>query len=230
MILAYDNLLKNATISATSEDSNYPLENLFHAWKRRVYKTVDGVTTTTITVNFLTDQVIHSFFIHYHNATAIEVRFYDGSDVLLDTWAITNDRAHGNVTAYKAEIEITAPVTVYVGNIFIGPSLEFEKDADQDLPLRRTDVATFSSDYQVAGRAGSAIRGGNVSIPLLSYSERETIEEAYYECGLTVPFFMDLWQDSPTAFAPLYGVFTSDLSITHQYDGDDVEFEFTEVN
>ena len=230
MILAYDNELKDATITTTSENANYPLANIHDPWKRKVYRTADGVISATISVNFGKDVTINSFFIAYHNATAIEVRFYDISDTLLDTWTITNNRAHGEVLAYKAEIELSAPVTLYVGTIFLGSSLQYDKEADQDMPMNSTDVATFSSDYQVAGRRGSVIRSGTVSIPILSYLEREALEQAFIDCGLIVPFFMDLWESSPTMFSPLYGVFTSSLSVTHRYDGDDVSFSFTEVN
>lgn len=231
MILAYDNELKDATLSTTSENANYPLANIHDPWKRKVYRTADGVISATISVNFGKDVTINSFFIAYHNATAIEVRFYDLADTLLDTWTITNNRAHGEVLAYKAEIELSAPVTLYVGTIFLGSSLQFDKEADQDMPMNSTDVATFSSDYQVAGRRGSVLRSGTVTILSLETSEeREALEQAFIACGLIVPFFMDLWESSPTMFAPLYGVFTSSLSVTHRYDGDDVSFSFTEVN
>jgi hypothetical protein len=230
MILAYDNKLKGATITTTSENANYPLANIHDPWKRKVYRTVDGVISATISVNFGKDVTINSFFIAYHNATAIEVRFYDLADTLLDTWTITNNRAHGEVLAYKAEIELSAPVTLYVGTIFLGSSLQYDKEADQDMPMNSTDVATFSSDYQVAGRRGSVLRSGTVSIPILSYLERESLEQAFINCGLITPFFLDLWESSPTMFSPLYGVFTSSLSVTHRYDGDDVSFSFTEVN
>lgn len=230
MIIAYDNLLKTATLSATSENTNYPLENLYHAWKRKLYQAVDGVSTTTITVEFGEDEVINSFFINYHNCTSVIVRLYNSSDVLLDTWEVLNDRHHETVTAYYAEIELSAPTTVYVGTIFLGSSLEFNKQADQDIPLNSTSVQTFSSDYQVAGREGSILRSGSITIPMLSATERLQMEVFFYEVGLLTPFFMDLWDESPTSFHHLYGVFTSSLSITHRYDGDDVSFDFTEVN
>lgn len=231
MILAYDNLLKTATLSATSEDANYPLENLYHTWKRKIFKSVTDVLTTTITADFDGDETVDSFFINYHNCTAIEVRLYDVSDTLLDTWTVTNDREHTTVSSVRSvQIELTAPVTIYAGSIFVGSSLQYEKQADQDLPLNSTDVQTFSSDYQVAGREGSVIRSGSITIPMLSATERAELEDAYYECGLVTPFFLDLWESSPTSFDILYGVFTSSLSVTHRYDGDDISFDFTEVN
>ncbi len=224
MIIANRNLLKNAIITATNEHTSYPVYNVIERWKKQVFRTADGTTTTTISADWGSVETIRSLFIMFHNAVSVAVRFYNGG--LVDTW--TDFVVHKEVEASRVEIDLVGVVELYVGLIFIGDSLYFRKSADQDMPLMSSDVPTFSSDGQVAGRKGSVLRGGRVEIPLLSELERESIEAVFYECGLTEPFFLDLWQESD--FAPLYGVFASDLGVVHLQEGDTVSFDFREVN
>ena len=224
MIIANRNLLKDAVITATNEHTSYPVYNVVERWKKQVFRTADGTTTTTISADWGGVEKVSSLFVMFHNALSVAVRFYDGG--LVDTW--TEFVVHKEVEASRVEIDLVGAEELYVGLIFIGDSLYFKKSAEQDMPLVSSDSPTFSSDGQVAGRKGSVRRGGNVEIPFLSEAEREAIEAVFYECGLTEPFYLDLWQDSD--FPPLYGVFTSDLGVVHLEEGDTVSFDFMEVN
>ena len=230
MRIAYKNLLNAENMTTTSEHSSYPLVNLLHRWKKRVYRAQQGVSVATITVALDVVSTVNSFFIVYHNCSSVEVRFFDSGDALIETWQITDGRKHGEVLAKKIEIDLVAPTDLYVGNIFIGESLFFNKSSEQDIPLISSDVPTFSSDFQVSGREGSVIREGEVTIPALTAAERKQIEQVFYRCGLIKPFFLDLWDKSPQAFDSVYGVFTTALSVTHLEEGDTVGFGFREVN
>ena len=224
MIIANRNLLKSAIITASNEHTSYPVYNVVERWKKQVFRTADGTSTTTISADWGSVEKIRSLFILFTNAVDATVRFYDGG--LVDTW--TGLRVHGEVEASRVEIDLVGAVELYVGLIFVGDSLYFAKSADQDMPLVSSDVPTFSSDGQVAGRKGSVRRGGRIEIPLLSELERESIEAVFYECGTTEPFFLDLWHESD--FPPLYGVFASDLDVIHLQEGDTVSFDVMEVN
>jgi hypothetical protein len=228
--IAYRNLLETANLSTTSEHTSYPLTNILHRWKRRVYRTQQGVSTAIITAIFDEVSLVRSFFIVYHNCNDIQVRFYDDNDDLLDTWNVDRGSYHDEIEVKKVEIELTSPTDLYVGNIFIGSSLFFNKESDQDIPLTSSDVATFSSDFQVSGREGSIIREGTIVIPALSIKERKQIEEVFYSCGLIKPFYLDLWDKSPEAFDVVFGVFTTELGVRHLEEGDTVSFGFREVN
>ena len=227
MRIAYQNLLSADNMTTTSEHGSYPLENVVHRWKKRVYRTAEGTYTATITAVFDGETEVNSFFALFHNCSTIEVRFYDYSNVLVASW--NGSSHHGSVVAKTIEIEVVAPTDVYIGLLYVGPSLYYAKSAEQDMPLVSSDAPTFSSDYQVSGRVGSVVREGEVTIPLLTSEEREALEEVYYRCGLVQPFFLDLW-DKSDVFVPLYGVFTSSLSVSHFEEGDTVGFSFREVN
>ena len=233
MKLAYDNALVTATLSEPNENANYPLVNLYHKWKRRVYQST--ATSTTITAVLDHTQDITCIGIAYHNLTSCRVKFYntvDGyrGDVYLD---VSNDIDMQYVDFSNIEwIEfvVESVSTIYIGSLFAGEALSFSKSADQDMPLNSSDVVTSSSDQQASGRQGSTFRSGSVSIPLLTSTERKSLEDVFYNCGLILPFFLDLWDNSHSDFLPLYGRFTSPLQISHFQEGDTVSFDFQEVN
>lgn len=233
MKLAYDNALVTATLAEPNENANYPLENLYHKWKRRVYQSTASSTTITATLEHTQD--ITCIGIAYHNLTSCSVKFYDALDALLDTWTIdvSNDidMVYGDVQEVaKIEFLIASVSTIYIGTLFAGEALSFSKSADQDMPLNSSDVVTSSSDQQASGRQGSTFRSGSVSIPLLTSIERKSLEDVFYNRGLILPFFLDLWDNSHSDFLPLYGRFTSPLQVSHFQEGDTVSFDFQEVN
>ena len=84
MRISYDNLLKTATLTATNENANYPVGNVFHRWQRKTFK----ATTTSVITAILDDiTAITSVIIDYHNLTSCSVAFYNYTDTLIDTWA-----------------------------------------------------------------------------------------------------------------------------------------------
>lgn len=233
MKLAYDNALVNATLTDANENANYPLENLYHKWKRRVYKSTASSTTITATLEHTQD--ITCIGLAYHNLTSCSVRFYSALDVLLGTWTINVnndiDMVYGDVQEVaRIEFDIVSVAPIYIGSLFAGESLFFNKSADQDMPLNSSDVVTSSSDQQASGRQGSTFRSGSISIPLLTSLERKSLEDVFKDRGLILPFYLDLWDGSHEHFLPLYGRFTSPLQITHLQEGDTVSFDFQEVN
>ena len=231
MILSYDNALRRAVLTTTNYDPNYPIVNIHSIWKRIVYQSDVGIINVTITAVFNSNEIVRSFFLLNSNVYSTVMRFYNAGNSLLTTWSFGGMAYHGEaVICRKVVMELIAPTTLYAGGMFIGDSVYCKKTADQDLPMVSTDQPTFSSDSQVSGRHGSVTRGGTITIPFLSYAERQALEKAFIYCGNITPFYLDLWQDSHNAFKPLYGVFTSNLNVQHEPEGDTVSFEFKEVN
>ena len=233
MKILYDNMLKTATLTATNENSNYPVANLFHKWKKKYFQaTANSCVITAVLPSAVT---VTSVALSYHNLSACTVRGYNAADELISAWTIP---VNAQTTAYystvaavkKVTITCNSSATVFVGSLFVGTSLSISKSADQNIPLDSTDVPTISSDGQVSGRTSSILRGANVTLPILTYTERQAIETVFTQCGLIVPFFLDLWDLSHTQFPPLYGRFASGLSVSHGKDGDTVSFDFKECN
>ena len=232
MRISYDNLLKTATLTATNVNANYPISNVFHRWQRKTFK----ATTASVITAVLDDVAsISSVILDYHNLTSCSVAFYDYSDALIDTWTMDvsyNCSAQYGTVVDVAKVVLTCEsiVGIEIGTIFIGQSLYFPIQSDQDIPLKSSDVVSVSSDRQTSGRKGSVTRAGTITVPLLTSTQRKSIEEVFYEMGLIEPFFIDLWDDSHTDFEPIYGTFTSEISVTHLEEGDTISFSFEEAN
>ena len=231
MRISYDNLLKTATITATNENANYPVGNVFHRWQRKTFK----ATTTTVITAVLDDiTAITSVIIDYHNLTSCSVAFYDYADALIDTWAMDcsfNTSAKYGTVADVAKVVFTCEsfVDIEIGTIFVGDSYTSPSKQSRHT-LKSSDVVSVSSDRQTSGRKGSVTRAGTITIPLLTSTERKSLETVFYEMGLIEPFFIDLWDNSHTDFEPVYGTFTSEISVTHLEEGDTISFSFEEAN
>ncbi len=161
--------------------------------------------------------------------------FYDYADALIDTWTMDmtyNTPAQYGTVANVAKVVFTCAsfLDIEIGTIFVGQSLFFNIQANQDIPLKSSDVVSVSSDRQTSGRRGSVTRAGTITVPLLTSPQRKSIESVFYEMGLIDPFFIDLWDNSHSAFEPVYGTFTSDISVTHLEEGDTISFSFEEAN
>ncbi len=232
MRISYDNLLKTATLTATNGNANFPIENVYHRWQRKTFK---ADTTSVITAVLDDVALITSIMLDYHNLTSCVVTFYDFADTLLDTWTL--DTSYNCIAEYGYVVDVVkiiftceSIVDIEIGTIFTGDSLYFPIQANQDIPLKSSDVVSVSSDRQTSGRKGSVTRAGSITIPLLTSTERKSIENVFYEMGLIEPFFIDLWDDSHSDFEPVYGTFTSEISVTHLEEGDTISFSFEEAN
>lgn len=124
MKILFDNYALTSTITATTEDANYPLTNLKHDFLKKIYKATD--TTATITLDFGSAKTVDCVYLGYTNATAITITLYSATDVVLHTQSITPAYIGAVFTAVascrKLAVAITAATNVYVGNIGVGNS------------------------------------------------------------------------------------------------------------
>lgn len=233
MRISYNNLLKNSTIVATNEVANYPATNLYHVWKKKLFKA--SATTTQITVTFSEISSISSVCLAEHNLTECTVEFYDTTDTLIDTWTLDTsfkfEAVYGDISdCKKAIVNATSLSNVEIGLIYIGDSIYSGIEAENSIPLSSNDNVLASTDRQISGKRGSSTREASVTIPMLSSDERKEIEACYYSCGLIIPFILDLWNSSHSEFEPVYCVFTSNLDVTHPASGDKVSFSIKGAN
>jgi len=232
--IAWDNLLKTATLSATNEDANYPVENLYHKWARLKFEA--GTTSTVITASWAADVTVSAIGISYHNLSAISVVLKNAAAATLDTWTppvtyqtdLYVDTAE--TTVRSVEVTLTSATDLYLGSLFIGAYDQYNKSAGQDIPLKSTAAVTKSIGGQVAGRTGITLRGGNISIPDLTVAERKQLEDMYDELQEVYPFWLDLWHSSHASFTPVYGHMTSGLRIEKdEWQDTTASFDFEEA-
>jgi len=238
MRLAWNNLLKTASsISATHEDANYPVENLYAKWKKQKFQIETGETISVVTIAWAADISVSCIGIAYHNLSAISAVLKDSGGSTLDTWTppvtyqtdLYTDTAE--TTVRSIVITFTSATVAYLGSLFIGTYDEYYKEAGQALPFSSTDNITKSLGGQVAGRIGVSLRGAPISIPGVTVTQRKALETMRDSVRMLYPFWLDLWQSSHASFAPIYGHMTTDLDTPKDVDQFcTVSFGFEEAN
>lgn len=242
MRILADNLLKDATVSATNEDASKPVENLWDKWRDLPFASTS--TSSVITAEWTTNQSMNSVAYADVNSDAptpvdITVALYDSTDTLLATWDL--DVSHDQdieyftqqTTVRKAVITLSGSSEFELGVLSLGAYDEINRKApSQSLDTALPSVTTLSRGGQVSGRIGTALKAFSISLLSLSNSERNVIQSIYTERQGLTPWFIDIWQESHDTQVPLYVVFAGDISVTKTSDYGtlfDVSFDVQEV-
>ena len=238
MRIAWNNLLKTASsISATHEDANYPIENVYSKWKKEKFQIDIGEVESVVTIAWAADVTVSCIGIAYHNLSSISAVLRNSADATIDTWTppvtyqtdLYVDTAE--TTVRSIVITFTSATVAYLGSLFIGSYDEYNKSAGQDLPFRSSDNITKSLGGQVAGRVGVSLRGATLTIPDVTVTQRKALETMRDSVRMLYPFWLDLWQSSHASFAPIYGHMTTDLDTPKDVDQScTVSFGFEEAN
>ena len=237
MRILADNLLRTADLSITNEDGSYPIENVYHRWKKLCFRS-SGIESV-LTATWGADQVIDSVGILYHDLTGLSIELYDAADTLLSTWTVNVD-SQSNVsyhdkltTVRKAVVTMSGVTGFYVGVLSLGRHIEILKKAPrQGLDLTTTAQRILSNDGQVSGRLGSVLRSFKVSLTDIDSDEKDLIESVMYENQSITPVILDIWDESHDIQQPLY-VVLGDMTVTKLPDIGgmfDIEFSVQEVN
>lgn len=122
MRILFNNLVNTSTLSATTENSFYPLANIKHPFLKKIYKATGNNTTVTITFSSVSS--VDSCFIGLTNSASAVLKLYSATRVLLATENI-NVSTNGNVFTKVSGVSyctigFSATAPVYVGNIGVG--------------------------------------------------------------------------------------------------------------
>ena len=236
MRLAWNNLLKTASsISATNEDANYEIENVYSKWKKQKFQA--DTTSSVVTIAWAADQTISCIGWAYHNMSGISAVMKNAAAATLATWAPTP--TYQTDVSYQTElttvrsivITITSASTLYLGGLFFGTYLDVDKEPTQALPYKSTANITKSLGGQVAGRTGVILRSAPLTFPYITNTQRVAFETAYDSLQELYPFWLDLWQSSHATFQPIYGHFTSGINTSKDNNqAVTVSFDFEEAN
>lgn len=218
MKILFDNLVKNATLTTTYPNLNYPVSNLAHAFLRRRYQTADP--PTTITVTFAEVSSVNCFFYGYHNLTAIALRLYDDGDVLLHTVTIANPESgvgaeHFDEVALVeyAQVDITAAASGYLGGIGLGmsellpsPVADFEED------LIDNSIVSTSPGGQTQQIYIESLKSDVYTIRDVTRERRAEIVALFLAVGVGAPLWIDAFYDNHTYQSPFYGHFVRTIN------------------
>jgi len=213
MKILFDELFKDATVTATNESLNYPVLNIVHPWLHKRFQSTS--TGSLITATFTDDQCMDCFFYAYHDLTALSVVYKDSGGSTLATVSITDPDDIGIeyftqlTTVRSVEITITG---TYIGKIGGGCCYTMP-DVNADYTSGNIDNSNGPSSAY-----GQRLVNNVPKLRNLSYSFREltlTLRNEIDALYTSDNIFFDLYENNRTKEPPIYGFFRRPFNFTY---------------
>ena len=224
MRILYDNLLESATLAATNEDANYPVENI-HNNSLKIRFQAD-TNSTVITATLASASTVSTFAFGNHNISTVAVQLtdsvaatttynYTASDLQFSSdnkKAIIYETAVSDIV--EIEYTITSAVATYVGGLYAGQYLQMPEFAINPKIGKKSTGSTQKS------RGGVAFDVPGVTLETFSCTfDNGSItdlnaQQAWFAAVQTYkPTWYDRWEsDDPQIFPPLFAQNTNDVS------------------
>lgn len=210
MKVLFNNLVKDATITALSENANYPAENLASQFLKLKYKST-GINDT-ITVTFDDSVSASCFFYSYTNASSMTVKLYSSSSVLLDT--ITVDCTYSSGAEYFTQynnvrwftIEAACPATedLYIGGIALGLATDFPyPNGTFAKQISDNSSSDSSTDGQTSNQYIEPLTGYVLQFEGVERTTYHTLFELFKQVG-SGHIWIDIAEDNHLVYQPLY--------------------------
>jgi hypothetical protein len=218
MQILYDNKADTATLSRSTENSSYPVENIADPRVSRVFRTVNASgqyikLSTRITASRVA--------IAGHNLTSGCTIKLQGNDT--DSWATpaldeTLTHADGIIIGKFAEatynywrlyVDCTDGSISYVqiGRLYLGTFLQLPDMAmDQVITDDTTSTVDISAGGQVYGDEGYVYRNPTVNFPAISDAERADIRAMWAVVQNVKPVFVSVWANREDKESPMYAI------------------------
>ena len=229
MRILYNNLLEDASNSATNEDANYPIDNVTDTTLLTEFRATTNSSVITCTLDEAS--TISTFAFGNHNIDTLQITLTDsvaGTTVynytaadLRFSAAVTQKIVYETAETDIVEIEydITSVATLFIGGLSAGqylqmpyfdilPNISFDSTGDRQ---KSRGGVTFNVPGIVLESFGCVFNAGSIT----NYNEMN----AFFALVQTYqPYFVDRWEDS-VLFPVLFAQNTSDVSWTKGPEG-----------
>jgi hypothetical protein len=234
MRILTDNIIANNTsISMTNRDPDYDIDNLYSNMLEEIVQSTGS--TSTITVNYDSDQTVDSIFFGYHNLNSLVVNFRDVGDSLIDTY--TFNFPEQMVRQYistaltgirKIEIIITAGTIVFLGNFSCGSYTQLYK-VQTPINIDYNITGKFEQTHggQFLNRLGRRLGNMDINLRKNTDEQHDAFFDAFDEVMLGKTFWLDRNEDLSTR-QPMFGAFTQQPSTSENNEFIDITTSFSE--
>jgi hypothetical protein len=201
MRMLWDNLIKEATLSATNEDANYPISNIYHEFIEKVFYSSTPSSVITITLDTVSDIDCVAFGHHNCNSVSFVFKNSGGSQIGSTlTYTVPNQRIMEYVDyddVATIEVTIQSTSTVFIGNISVGEYYDFPEIA-MDIEINITDTSQneISMGGQVSANIGTALDQINIGIPECEGSFINDLRTIKKGIGISPGIWLDVYEDS----------------------------------
>lgn len=211
MKILFDNLLRNATISATNEDESYPVSRVTDRYLEYRFKSI--TMTTVVTASWTTDQTVSCIALGYHNLSSgtYVLKNSGGTSVGSGSLEVDYDTDMTYFTAVSTvrsiELTLTSASVLYVGGL--GCGVPFSQDFHNQNPridFVNNDNLTFLNGGQSLGTKTKNRWVYNATLNDLTQSDLETFTNGLVLVGKNFPVYFDLFNGDHTLGRPIHGV------------------------
>jgi len=211
----YNNLWDGGTLTASSEDSEFPASNTQHHWWKKYWKST-GVSGEWLKIDLGSAQDIKAFAIKYHNFTTgatlkIQANSSDSwtsppvdetlnitSDVIVKFWSSAQ-----NYRWWRIYIDDAGNSDGYllVGRVFLGGHVELSRVYSYGFEFQYIDPSgiIFSSNGQIATNQKDRYKRFSYNFRGLTSTDKSNLETIFDSVGQSIPYFFCADSSSPSS-------------------------------
>lgn len=211
MRIIHANKLESATLTATTENYNYPLGNLLVNQLALAYRATD--ITVDVQAVFDSAQTVNAVGVAGHNATKIVVKYYTLSTDVAPVYEKTYNAPLATECLYsvdyaveKVVVRFESSAIINVGSLFVGEYYQMPNPTayypeNYIITNTRTDTA-FGAVY---GSDGVMLREINPSFVVATTTQYKSVIDAVKSLRNYRALFVDMNESNHAYKEPLYG-------------------------
>jgi len=210
MRVLFDNLLNDdITLSATNENTNYPVERVYNNTLESKFKATSNVSV--ITAEFTEDKIVSSFAFGEHNIETVTITFYNSSDVSIGSYEYEWDDIVFNAEYPTGIVYLNTPVSgvrkitfdiiglttpLYIGGLYTGQYYQMPYFSVNPTVSFPTTSDLESSDYGVGfEQDGETLEKFKCTFDGVEFDEYDDVVLFLKTIQINKPVYLDRWED-----------------------------------
>ncbi|MGD8305206.1 MAG: hypothetical protein PVF17_01005 [Ignavibacteria bacterium] len=232
MKILYDNIAMNSTITSFSENPYYEWDTALNDTRLTRYGRTLGVDDEWLMFESASAVDVDWVYISNHNITSGATVKIQGNAT--DSWgspsvdqAMSYDSTYdywyynfSSTESYKYwRIYIDDPTNtdgyIQIAYVFIGEGLTMPGiNPEVSVPYTSNAEVTKTPSGQAYGDRRVRLKGGGVTFPTITETQRQSMLDFFDYVDLTLPFLVLFWENDLDVEPPLYAQLTNSLEIT----------------
>ena len=212
MRILYKNELFNATLTATSENTAYPVENVIDPFLEKVFR---PASATAVTILFPKDTLVSCIAVGLQTVDfgAYLLKDSGGSSLLSGALALneSTDMTYFAETSCRSIHLSFAGAGIQIGGISAGVPIEVEHwNVNPRFDYYTRDKNTITRGGQSIGYKTAPLLRYRATLGAASLSLRNELWAMTTEVGSSTPIYFDLYELDHTVTRPIYCIFKGD--------------------
>jgi len=211
MRFLFTNEILNGVLSATNENTNYPVENIQDRFLEKRFQDDGG--SSVITIEYTSDISANCLFYAFHDLTVLSAVYKDSTGATLATVAPSTIEDVGIEYFTKLTTIRTIEITItgnYIGGLGTGVYYQMPNPlADFPLALQDNSYVFQSPSGQVLSNYEKPLKAQSFNFKDETNTIANELKSRYITLGAGTPFYADFFEGNRIDFfEPMYCYFT----------------------